>query len=64
MHVSKQTRVAHTKTFYDMISNLALHCPCNLAETPLFVTGTSASGEKVLMPIGVHAYATSPPQAT
>jgi hypothetical protein len=42
-HVSKRIRVAHTKTFYDMISNLDLPLPCNLAEVPLFVTGTSAS---------------------
>jgi hypothetical protein len=60
IHVSKRTRVAHTKTFYDMISNLALPCPCNLAEIPLFVTGTSSSGEKVLLPIGIYAYATAP----
>jgi hypothetical protein len=43
-----------------MISSLDLPLPCNLAEVPLFVTGTSASGDKVLVPIGIHAYATAP----
>jgi hypothetical protein len=52
----KEPRVSHTKTFWDSVSPY----PCDLSTLEIVVTGENATGDKVLIPIALHACASSP----
>jgi hypothetical protein len=58
--VSKRARVSHTKTFWDSVSDFTLPYPCDLSTLDIVVTGKTATGDKVLIPIALHACASTP----
>jgi hypothetical protein len=48
--VSKLASVAHTTTFWEIVSNFTLTYPCDFSTLEIVVTGRTAEGAKVLFP--------------